>query len=287
MLSDIVDVLADPVDGSTLKEAEDKTRLISETGHSYDVARQGYVTLAGGRGLNHSGDSADMIHAREAFLAGGHFAPFVEAVSAAVLDVLDDAHVPDDAAPVILEVGAGTGYYLSHTLDAVPGSRGVGLDVSTAAAKPLAKAHPRLGCVVADAWESIPLRDASCDVISVVFAPRNPAEFARLLTPEGQVVILTPDTGHLDELREPLGIIGVEDGKLDRLAEQAEGHLEMVGEPTPLEFTMNLDKAAIAAQVGMSPSARHITDLADRVALLPETMTVTARANLTRMRRAR
>lgn len=285
MLSDIVDVLADPVDGSALSESEDKTRLISETGHSYDVARQGYVTLVGGRGLKHEGDSADMIAAREAFLTGGHFAPFVEAVSAAVLDVLDDAHVPDDASPVILEVGAGTGYYLAHTLDAVGGARGVGLDVSTAAAKSLAKAHPRLGCVVADAWESIPMRDGTCDVISVVFAPRNPSEFARLLKPGGQVVVLTPAAGHLDELREPLGIIGVEEGKLDRLAEQAHGHLEIVSTPTPLEFEMTLDKAAIAAQVGMSPSARHIDNLADRVANLPETMTVTARAHLTRMRK--
>ncbi|AIT60787.1 methyltransferase domain-containing protein [Corynebacterium doosanense] len=286
MLSDIVNVLADPADGSALSESDDKTRLISETGHSYDIARQGYVTLVGGRGLRHEGDSADMIAAREAFLAGGHFAPFVEAVSSAVLDVLDDAHVPDDASPVILEVGAGTGYYLSHTLDAVRGARGVGLDVSTSAAKSLAKAHPRLGCVVADAWESIPLRDASCDVISVVFAPRNPAEFARLLKPGGQVVVLTPAAGHLDELREPLGIIGVEEGKLTRLKEQAEGHLEIVGSPQPLEFAMTLDKYAIAAQVGMSPSARHITDLDERVAELSETMTVTARAHLTRLKKA-
>lgn len=286
MLSDILDVLADPVDGSALEGAADFSRLVSATGHSYDVARQGYVTLVGGAGLKHQGDSAEMVAARETFLSAGHFAPFVEAVSAAAADVLDDNDVPDDASPVILEVGAGTGYYLSHTLDVVADARGVGLDVSTAAAKLLAKAHPRIGAIVADAWDRIPLQDESCDVISVVFAPRNPAEFARLLRPGGEVVTLTPAAGHLDELREPLGIIGIEDGKLDRLVEQAAGHLELVAEPEPIAFTMNLDKDAIAAQVGMSPSARHIDDLAARVAELPQTMTVSAHAQLTRLRKA-
>lgn len=157
--------------------------------------------------------------------------------------------------------------------------------MSTAAARRLAKAHPRIGAIVADAWQQIPLQDASCDIISVVFAPRNPAEFARLLTPGGEVVTLTPAPGHLDELREPLGIIGIEEGKLERLVEQAAGHLSVVAEPESIQFTMNLDKAAIAAQVGMSPSARHIGDLSARVAQLPETMSVTAHAHLTRLRR--
>ena len=51
MLSHIVDILADPADGSALTGADDFARLVSETGHSYDVAKQGYVTLAAGAGL--------------------------------------------------------------------------------------------------------------------------------------------------------------------------------------------------------------------------------------------
>lgn len=281
MLSHVIDLLADPVDATPLVGADDYARLVSESGHSYDVAKQGYVTLAGGAGLKHQGDSAEMVSARETFLSLGHFAPFVEAVSDAALDAVDE--LPDDHEPSILEVGAGTGYYLAHTLDALGDARGVGLDISTAAAKLLAKSHPRVGAVVADIWEGLPLVDASIDVISVVFAPRNPAEFARVLRPGGQVVTLTPASGHLDELRDPLGIIGVEDNKLERMISQAAGHLSVVGEPEPLSFAMQLDRSAIAAQVGMSPSARHIDDLTDRLADLPETMTVTARAHLTRM----
>lgn len=287
MLSNIVDVLADPVDLSSLRGEDGFSRLVSESGHSYDVARQGYVSLVGGKGLNHDGDSLEMVRSREAFLAQGYFAPFVEAVTDAVGDVIERSAAQVDE-PVVLEVGAGTGYYLAHTLDSIDGARGVGLDISVPAAKHLAKSHPRTGAVVADVWERIPLRDASVHAITVVFAPRNPGEFRRVLVDGGEAVILTADRGHLDELREPLGILGVEEGKLERMLEQAKGHLEPVSDAELIEFPMQLEREAIAAQVGMSPSARHLdpATLAERVAALPERLEVTARAQLIRMRKA-
>ncbi|MCG7259820.1 methyltransferase domain-containing protein [Corynebacterium aurimucosum] len=294
MLSHIVDILADPADGSALEGADDFSRLVSETGHSYDVAKQGYVTLAAGAGLKHQGDDAAMVTARETYLAMGHFAPFVEAVTGAVQDSLESqdaaqqAGLNEDTAPSLLEVGAGTGYYLAHTLDSIEGARGVGLDISTHAAKHLAKSHERVGAVVADVWERLPLKDDSIHAISVVFAPRNPAEFQRVLAPGGEVIVLTPQSGHLDELREPLGILGVEEGKVDRLYAQAEGFLEQAADPVDISFPIVLDKASIAAQVGMSPSARHISpeELAERMASLPQTLTVTAHARLDRLRSA-
>lgn len=287
MLADVIDLLADPVDGTPLAGADDCARLVAESGHSYDVAKQGYVTLAPGAGLKHKGDDAAMVEARETYLSRGHFAPFVEAVTGAVQDVVDLA--PEEHSPALLEVGAGTGYYLAHTLDSLDGARGVGLDISTHAAKRLANAHPRIGAVVADVWEHLPLRDGVIDAISVVFAPRNPAEFQRVLAPHGQVVVLTPAVGHLDELRAPLGILGVEEGKVERMYEQAKGYLEQAADPVDISFPIVLDKASIVAQVGMSPSARHISaeQLAERIAALPESMAVTARARLDRLRPVR
>lgn len=284
MLSHVVDVLADPMDGSALTLVDDNRRLVSESGHSFDIARQGYVTLAGGAGIRYVGDDSSMIHARESFLSGGHFAPFVEAVSNSVHLALDEANVPDDASPVICEVGAGTGYYLAHALDDIENSRGIGIDVSVPAAKMLSKCHPRVGAVVADAWSRLPLRDASIDAITVVFAPRNASEFARVLKPGGQVIVLTADAGHLEELREPLGIIGVEKDKVQRMIDQAADNLVPVSDPEPIEFTMHLDQDSIASQIGMSPSARHIHPdvLGERIANLPSVMDVTARAMITR-----
>ena len=286
MLNDIVDVLADPADLTPLRGADGFARLVSESGHSYDVAKQGYVTFAAGKGIGHEGDSLEMVNSRETFLSNGHFAPFVEAVSDAVADVVERA--AGDADPVVMEAGAGTGYYLAHTLDLIEGARGVGLDVSVPAAKHLAKSHPRVGAVVADVWEQLPIRTGSVHALAVVFAPRNPAEFARVLVDGGEAVMLVADQGHLDELREPLGILGVEDGKIERLVAQSAGHLAPAADPELIEFPMQLGRDAIAAQVGMSPSARHLDPevLQARLAELPEQMEVTARAQLVRMRKA-
>ena len=89
MLNDIVDVLADPADLTPLRGVDGFARLVSESGHSYDVAKQGYVTLAAGKGIGHEGDSLEMVNSRETFLSNGHFAPFVEAVSDALADVVE------------------------------------------------------------------------------------------------------------------------------------------------------------------------------------------------------
>lgn len=285
MLIDVVDVLADPVDGTALTLCDGA--LQSASGNSYPIAEAGYVTLAGGSGLRYTGDDAAMIQARELFLSRGHYGPFVEAVSNHVHYALDESQLADHERPVICEVGAGTGYYLAHTLDDVAESRGIGIDVSVPAAEHLAHCHSRAGAVVADAWARLPLREASIDVITVVFAPRNAAEFARVLKPGGQVIVLTDDAGHLAELREPLGIIDVERGKVDRMIEQAAGHLVPIGEPETVQFRMTLDQESIAHQIGMSPSARHIHPdvLAERIAALPKQMEVTARAVITRLTR--
>ncbi|MCF4006899.1 methyltransferase domain-containing protein [Corynebacterium uropygiale] len=288
MLREIIDILADPQDGSSLRLNSSLSHVVSMTGHRYDVDASGYADLTL-RPDSSEGDDPAMIASREAFLSGGHFAPFVEAVTGAVHDSLDDAGVPDDASPLICEIGAGTGYYLAHSLDSVAGSRGLGIDVSSAAASHLARCHPRAAAIMADACARLPLKDDSVDVMTVVFAPRNVAEFARVLKPGGEVVVLTAEPGHLSELRAPLGIRDVESDKVEQLIAQSEGHLSVVGEPRSVRFPMKLDQEAIAAQIGMSPSAQHIDpdDLAERIELLPESLVVTAKAAITRLGVAR
>src|SRR5699024_11765009 len=95
MLSIIMDVVADPSVGTALSGADDFARLVSELGLSFDVAKQGYVTLAPGAGLKHKGDHADMVTARETYLSKGHFAPFLEAVTGAIQNAFEigRAHV--------------------------------------------------------------------------------------------------------------------------------------------------------------------------------------------------
>lgn len=279
MIADIIDVLADPQDASPLTLVASHTLASTVNANvTFPVREGGYAVFSAG-----AGDSEVMVTARETFLSGGHFAPFVEAVSEQVDDLIAD----DVNDPVILDAGAGTGYYLAHTLDRVDDSRGVGLDVSEYAAAVLATAHPRIGAAVADVREPLPIATGSIDVVCSVFSPYNLTEFARVLRPAGHVVALTPAEGHLDQLRERLGITEVAGGQSSELVGAASQDFEAVGPTRVVEFLMQLDRSSIANQVAMSPSAQHIDpdELAARVEELESPLALTARADLTVLRK--
>jgi 23S rRNA (guanine745-N1)-methyltransferase len=110
-------------------------------GHSYDLARQGYVDLSGGR-RTHDGDTAAMIAARAALLGAGHLSVVTDGIVAAVRAAAAPADV--GAAPLVVDVGAGTGHHLAGLLDAEPGLVGLAVDVSKPALRRAARAHPRM-----------------------------------------------------------------------------------------------------------------------------------------------
>ncbi|MEK8070500.1 methyltransferase domain-containing protein [Rhodococcoides navarretei] len=272
MLTDVVDLLLCPqcrareLDSGLGVGDTDRT-LWCDRGHSFDVARQGYVSLLTGDGGKFSGDSAEMIAAREVFLGEGHFDPIAAAVSAGVPEGSD----------VVLDVGVGTGHYLAAVLDAHADARGIGVDVSKFAARRAARSHPRLGSVVADIWSGLPVRSGALSAVTCVFAPRNAGELNRVLVDDGVLVVVTPTSRHQRELRGPLGLIGVEEDKTRRLGESLSGLFEPVAE-SPLEYSMMLSRNDIDALIGMGPSARHGDPVARAAALaqFPDTTEVTA-----------
>ena len=99
-----------------------------------------------------------------------------------------------------------------------PARSGVVLDSSPYAARRAARAHPRAMAVVADTWARLPVRDGAVDRVLVVFAPRNGPEIARVLDPDGRLVVVTPAADHLGELVGPLGLLRVDPDKAARLA---------------------------------------------------------------------
>lgn len=211
-------------------------------GHSFDVARQGYVNLLG-RAAPANADTAAMLDARARFLVSGHYDPLADAVAAAV------------DGDRFLEVGAGTGFYLARALDAHPGAEGLATDVSVAAAKRAARAHPSAAAVVADTWAGLPLADACVDAVLCVFAPRNPAEFARVLRPGGVLAVAQPAVGHLLELRERHGLLGVAPDKAERL-EAAFAGWETVAH-VEVRRRVSLTSQEVADLIAMGPNAFH------------------------------
>ncbi len=127
----------------------------------------------------------------------------------------------------MLEVGSGTAYYLASALGDDPVAVGVALDVSKAAARVAAQADPRIAAVVADVWRPLPVRDRCLDAVLCVFAPRNLPEFARVLRPDGLLVVATPRPGHLAGLRDRHGLLEVPADKADQLAAAASEFFEL------------------------------------------------------------
>jgi 23S rRNA (guanine745-N1)-methyltransferase len=225
--------------------------LSCPSGHSFDIARQGYANLLPGDAQARSADTPEMVAARSAFLSAGHFAP----LSAALADVTERAVASTPGC--VVDAGAGTGEYLAEVLDRLPGRSGLALDISKYAARRAARAHPRIGAIVCDAWGALPVRDSVAAAVLSIFAPRNPAEFARILVPGGVLIVAAPTPRHLQELIAPLGMVSVDPRKEERLEGALSGHFAREGAQT-VERMLAMSRADALSAARMGPSAYHV-----------------------------
>lgn len=255
-------------------------------GHSFDLARDGYVNLLTGKPR---GDTREMAHARRSFLEQGWYAPLAERLRVLAGQSLADADAPPvDAAPVMLDAGCGEGYYLGHLLSAPRGDDAhvcaataqgrvyLGLDISKDAIRMAARRHPSARFVVADVTRRLPLATGVVALLLDVFAPRNAAEFARLVAPGGTLLVVIPAPDHLVELRNALSLLGIEPEKERHVAAQLSGSFDLVSTDA-LSYPMRLDHAAVTSLVAMTPNAWHATgETAAAIAALPEHIAATA-----------
>ncbi len=257
----------------------DDTQLNCGNGHGFDIARQGYVNLTASRANPGTADTADMIAAREEFLGRGHYRPLTRSLVS-----LAASHEPSGDG-LVVDLAGGTGYYLAAALDALPHRHGLCVDLSTAALQRAARTHPRAAAAGADVWQHLPLASASAALVLNVFGPRNVAEIDRILTADGLLIVAAPGGAHLRELRQPLGLIGVDQRKPQRLAD-AFGHYTPLGSQV-LNYQLSLDHADLTAVTAMGPSAHHIAPgaLADRIQALPSPAAVTVDLRISAYRR--
>jgi len=256
VLGDVLRFLVCPLCGEALTQRD--AAVGCRRGHSFDVARQGYVNLLpGGRSVP-GGDTPDMVSAREEFLTAGHFAPVAAALAeeaAAAAAASTAAATTAHPAGCVAEAGAGTGYYLATVLSALPAEHaGLALDASKAALRRAARAHPRIGAVGCDVWHALPVADQAAAVVLNVFAPRNGAEFRRILAPGGRMLVVTPNPDHLQELVAELGLLTVDEDKPGRLARSLHPWYRRVA-TREITTTRPLTTAGVRAAVLMGPSA--------------------------------
>jgi 23S rRNA (guanine745-N1)-methyltransferase len=178
-----------PVCRSHLSLDADRRRWACPLGHSFDVAREGYVNLllAGQRRRRQPGDSPEMVKARKRFLASGAYDPLTTVLAQVVAD---------EQPALVLDVGCGEG---RHTRG-VTAPMVLGVDVAKPAIVEASRAHQGGWYAVASA-EDLPLGTATVDLALDVFGPVAPIELARVIRPGGTVVAAHPGPTHLEGLR--------------------------------------------------------------------------------------
>ena len=231
-------------------------------GHRFDANKRGYLsTIDKGRGIN--GDSKEILRSRSEFLALGHYEP--------IADLVDDClpHSPDRDEPAdnelddelmprglrILDSGCGTGYYLAHLLESRPDASALALDASADAVAMTVAATGASG-LVADVWQPSAVRDDTADVVLCIFAPRNAAEFTRVLAPGGRLIVVTPREDHLAELRKTGEMIGIQPDKLTALDASLGAEFDLVDRQS-IVYERSLDVVARALVAAMGPSGHH------------------------------
>jgi 23S rRNA (guanine745-N1)-methyltransferase len=230
-------VCADPL------EPIERLTLGCASGHRFDVNKRGYVNLVAG-GTKLIGDSPEMLDARDTVLGSGLYAP------------ISDALISLATGSSILDAGVGTGHYLRSVLAANPGARGMAMDLSPAAVARAVQSSPDVDGLVADTWRPLPIRDAACDIVLDVFAPRNLPEFHRILKPAGGLFVVVPLADHLAELRAGGRMLDVPADKAAAIVASA-APLFTLRERRTIRATIPLTATAAAALVAMGPSAHH------------------------------
>lgn len=233
-------------------EALDARVLGCDDGHRFDVSRHDTVTLLPPKAPRTIGDDRAMLGARASLLDSGAYEP----ISAAVIDAVQP-WAGHETALRVADLGCGTGYYASQLAAAFPRAEFLLGDRSPDAVRMSRRAVIHSTGVVLDIWRPLPIRDAVADVVLDVFAPRNPAEFARILRPGGRVIVVVPTADHLGELRHDGAMLDVPAEKAELVgARLAEAGFEQLSR-APVAYELDATASTQEQLIGMGPSAHH------------------------------
>jgi 23S rRNA (guanine745-N1)-methyltransferase len=171
----------------------EKGRLLCPRGHSFDVARSGYINLLQpqDRRSKEPGDTAAAVAGRRRLHDRGVTEPLLRAIAEKM------AASPSD---VVLDAGCGDGFYLG-SLARQTGFGAYGVDISVPAIEAAARRYSGCEWVVANADRFVPYADGSFSIVLSITARMNSSEFRRVLHEDGRLIVAVPAPEDLIELR--------------------------------------------------------------------------------------
>lgn len=230
-----------PKCGEPLERGE-KT-YVCPLGHSYDIAREGYVNLLLANMMNSKapGDSGDMVRARNRFLSKGYYAPL-----AAALAETAKRYLPNGGK--LIDCGCGEGYYTEILADKVPGIEVTAFDISKPSVRIAAKRGGRAEYAVASVF-NIPAGDGAFDAVLNCFSPLALEEYKRVLRKGGAYIYVVPGPRHLWQMKEAIYDSPYENAEED-VSYEGFSHSECIKVRDRIEIS---EKADIEALFQMTP----------------------------------
>lgn len=234
-----------PICAAPLRQTDKTFRC--EAGHSFDMARQGYVNLLpvqNKRSLN-PGDTREQVLSRRAFLEAGFYAPIAEALCSAAKEL--------NCAGPILDVGCGEGWYSAQLSDALNAPL-VGLDISKEAVRCAAAKYKNAQWICGSAAR-LPVTSSSVGLITSLFALTIPEEFKRVLRSDGYYFQVLAQEDHL------LGLKSIIYPKL--LHKEKNTTPDLPGftlvRQIPIRFTFTVEGAQVQNLLSMTPHVYRIS----------------------------
>lgn len=259
-MDSLIPLLACPLCGTHFTQQQ--ATLVCASSHAFDIAREGYVNLLRKK---LPGDTKEMLLARRRFFDRGYYQPVSDTINGLVAAYAHSVSLQNLEGPShlhILDAGCGEGYYLDRlraylsTSDQSPLC--LGLDISKDGVRLAAKRYPENRFLVANLKERLVLQDATIQVMLNVFSPRNPEEYARVLSPDALLLVVIPGPAHLHQLRSVLHLLNIEESKEQHVIEQFSPRFSLLTTRT-LSYTLRLQQPEISWLVMMTPNYWHLS----------------------------
>jgi len=186
-------MLVCPVRDCHLPLGRVERRVVCSRGHSFDVARSGYINLLQPqeRRSKQPGDTVPAVKARRRLHERGVTEPLLRGIAEILAARAGD---------IVLDAGCGDGFYLGG-IAGQAGCEAHGVDISTAAVDAAARRYGECEWIVANADRLLPYADGSFSIVMSVTGRMNAGEFRRVLRDGGRLLVALPAPDDLIELR--------------------------------------------------------------------------------------
>lgn len=229
--------------------------------HHFDLAKEGYLNLlpAQHKKSKEPGDSRAMMRARRHFLEAGFYQPMAKAL----VSMIDKVRA-ENTTMRMLDVGCGEGYYCRQIEALCSGEMTGfdlhGIDIAKNAILAAAKKQSTARFIVASS-KRMPYANNFFDLVMRVYAPSNDDEIERITKKNGLLLLVTPGSRHLWQLKEFIYKEVKEhsiDIKLPKMFKQIESQR--------VSFTIKPDQEQRMALLQMTPFAwRAKGDISNRI----------------------